>query len=118
MTTITVLPEGLEKRAYRALAGGKESIGRTLGEALDALTPQLPDEDSDTVIIVKRNRPDRFFNEQQQKRLAELMEKLRAARDQEMQLPADEMRELENLVEAELRGAIRRTEAMFGALPA
>jgi hypothetical protein len=81
MTTITVLPEGTENQTFRASAGGKVSTGRTLGEALDALTPQLPDSDADMHIVVRRFRPDRFFNVRQQQRMAELMDKLRLVRD-------------------------------------
>ena len=53
-------------------------------------------------------RPDRFFNAEQQRRLAELMARLRAARDRGCMLASDEQTELEALVEAELRGAADR----------
>lgn len=43
MTTITILPE---EKNFRAVAGTKESVGRTIGEALDRLTEQL-NEDED-----------------------------------------------------------------------
>jgi hypothetical protein len=42
MTTITILPED---KSFRAVAGERESIGRTAGEALDALTAQLDDDE-------------------------------------------------------------------------
>jgi hypothetical protein len=43
MTAIAILPEnpGVEGTRYRAFAGQKHSVGRTAGEALDALTSQL-----------------------------------------------------------------------------
>lgn len=58
MTTITILPEkaGLEETTYRAVAGRKESVGKTAGEALDGLTSQLAAEDSGTLVIVLRAR--------------------------------------------------------------
>jgi len=50
MTTITILPE--KNNSYRAVAGDRESTGRTAGEALDALTSQLEDEESGTLVIM------------------------------------------------------------------
>jgi hypothetical protein len=108
MTTITILPE--KEDSYRAVAGDKESTGRTAGEALDALTSQLSDEESGTLVIVQNYKADRFFNAAQQERLAELME-YRQARP----LSPEEERELESLVEAELDGARLRTERSVGS---
>jgi hypothetical protein len=103
MTTITILPEKTD--SYRAVAGDKESTGRTAGEALDALTSQLEDEEGGTLVIVQNYKPDRFFNAAQQERLTELMQ-LREAVD----LSPEEESELEGLVEAELDGARLRVE--------
>ena len=72
MTTITILPEKAD--SYRAVAGDKESTGRTAGEALDALTSQLEDEESGTLVIVQNRKPDEFFDAAQQARLTELMQ--------------------------------------------
>ena len=69
MTTITILPE---EKNYRAVAGKKESVGRTIGAALDALTAQLDEEESGTLVVIQNQRPDKFFTLAQQKRLAEL----------------------------------------------
>src|SRR2546423_15077161 len=71
MTTITILPEKAD--SYRALAGDKESTGRTAGEALDALTSQLADDEGGTLVIVQNRKADQFFSTAQQERLAELM---------------------------------------------
>lgn len=57
MTTITILPE--KSDSYRAVAGDKESTGRTAGEALDALASQLEDEEAGTLVIVLNRRADR-----------------------------------------------------------
>lgn len=107
MTTITILPEKAD--SYRALAGEKESTGRTAGEALDALAAQLDDDESGTLVIVQNRKADKFFTAEQQERLAELMQ-FREARN----LSPEEERELESLVEAELVGARERTEVLTG----
>ncbi|HEV2765975.1 MAG TPA: hypothetical protein VGV38_23520 [Pyrinomonadaceae bacterium] len=108
MKTIAILPEG-ESR-YRALLGDKEATGHTAGEALDALRSQLTDEESSAFVIMQDFKPDEFFNAAQQQRLAELMQ-LREARA----LTAEEGRELETLVEAELIGARDRARGMAAA---
>lgn len=105
MTTITILPETAD--GYRALAGEKESTGRTAGEALDALAAQLEDAESGTLVIVQNRRADKFFNAAQQERLTELMRLREAGR-----LSAEEERELESLVEAELTGARERATVL------
>ena len=118
MTTITILPEnaGANGTTYRAVAGKRESAGRTAGEALDALTAQLDEDEAGTLVVVQHLRPDRFFTAEQQRRLQELMSRWRAARDAHGALPPDEQAELEALVEAELRGATRRVEAVLREL--
>lgn len=108
MTTITILPE---EKKYRAVAGKRESVGRTVGEALNALTAQLGEEESGTLVVIQSRRADRFFNASQQNRLTELMTKR-----QTQALSATEETELENLVEAELEGAKHRAEEMLGGL--
>ena len=55
---------------------------------------------------------DRFFNEAQLKRLAELMERWRTARDQGKVFPPDDMAELEQLIDDELVAAGQRAAAM------
>jgi DNA-directed RNA polymerase specialized sigma24 family protein len=108
MTTITILSETTE--TYRAVAGDKESTGRTPGEALDALTSQLADEENGTLVIVQNYNADQFFNAAQQERLTELLMLSKSGN-----LSTEEENELESLVEAELDGARRRVE--YGLLP-
>lgn len=103
MTTIAILPETND--SYRAVAGDKESTGRTAGEALDALASQLEDAESGTLVIVQNHKADQFFNAAQQERLTALMQ-LR----NDGNLSLEEESELESLVEAELDGARRRIE--------
>src|SRR3712207_5541114 len=103
MTRVAILPIPTDKDSisFRAVAGDKQSQGKTAGEALDALTAQLSEDETSTLIIVQSLRPDRFFDAAQQQRLAELMERWRVARDKGEALPAKEQIELEALVEAE-----------------
>jgi hypothetical protein len=113
MTAITILPEKIagEETTYRAVAGEKESVGRSVGEALDALASQLSDDEAGMLVVVQRLRPDQFFTAAQQKRLAELMSRWRTARDAGGSLAEDETGELQSLVDAELEAARRRAEA-------
>ena len=93
MTTVAILPVPTEKGiSYQGSAGDKHSRGRTLGEALDALTPQLPDAEA-----------------AQQQRLGELMASWRQARDSDTALRAAEQEELDALIEAELSASASRT---------
>jgi hypothetical protein len=114
MTTRVALFEDVGEigPTYRAVAGGSQSMGRTAGEALDALTPRLSGEEPDTLIIVRNLRPDHFFTAEQQRRLEELMAKWRRARDASVSLSPEDQAELERLVDAELRAAAERAAAI------
>lgn len=105
MTTITILPEKTD--SYRAFSRDKEAEGRTVGEALDALTAQLADEENGTLVIVQHLKADKFFDQAQQTRLTALMERRRDGN-----LSTAEREELERLVEAELEGARLRAVAL------
>jgi hypothetical protein len=109
MTMIAILPEKIN--GFRAIAGKKESRGRTAGEALDALTKQLANDEGNLFVIVQKHKADEFFDETQQKRLTELMRRKSAGK-----LTSDEKTELEQLIEAELRAATRRAENLAGGL--
>lgn len=113
MTAITILPEkvGADETTYRAVAGKRESVGKSAGEALDALTSQLSDDEAGMLVVIQHLRPDGFFTATQQQRLAELMSHWRIARDAGNSLAADEQIELQSLVEAELEAARHRAEA-------
>ena len=118
MTTVAILPEptNASEPACRAIAGGRQSVGKTAGEALDALTTQLPHEEVGTLVVVQQLRPDRFFTAQQQTRLKELVARWRAARDAGSTLPASDQAELDVLVDAELRAAGERVSAVLKGL--
>lgn len=113
MTAITILPEkiGADDTTYRAVAGKRESVGRSAGEALDALASQLSDDEAGMLIVIQNMRPDGFFTAAQQQRLEELMSRWRTARDCRGSLAAEEQAELQSLVDAELDAARRRAEA-------
>jgi hypothetical protein len=117
MTTIAILPEnsGSPTTNYRAVAGPNQATGRTAGAALDALTAQLGDLDSTTLVVLQQARPDRFFTAEQQKRLEELMARWRTARDAGQPFPPEEQAELDALVLAELQAATERARALVQA---
>ncbi len=114
MTRVALFREnaGAEEMAFRAVTVRNQAMGRRAGEALDALSSQLPDEESDTLIIVRNLVPDRFFTAEQRRRLAQLMANWRSARDAGRSLSPDEQSELEQLIDAELRAATERAAAM------
>jgi hypothetical protein len=56
--------------------------------------------------------PHRFFSTAQQRRLAELMSRWRAARDAGSELAAEEQAGLEALVQAEVEATSRRAQAI------
>ena len=110
MTAITILPEKIStvETRYRALAGERESTGRSAGEALDNLTSQLSDDEAGMLVVIQNLRPDAFFTAAQQQRLGELMSRWRAARDS---LDEEEQTELQSLIDDELSAARLRAEA-------
>ena len=118
MTKVAILPEPSEQGelVYRAIAGGRQSLAKTAGAALDALTAQLPAEESGTLVIVQSHQPDEFFTAQQQARLQQLMERWRAARETGAELVPSERAELHALVEAEVQAAGKRAAALRAAL--
>lgn len=108
MTTITVLPE---EKNFRAVAGKKESVGRTVGEAIDKLTEQLSEDEDGTLLVIQKQHPDKFFGANEQKRLVALI-----AKKENQTLSAEETLELEGLIETELNGARQRAEELAGGL--
>jgi hypothetical protein len=73
MTKVALLSEHADETTFRAVSARNQAVGRTAGEALDALTTQLTPEDAETLIIVRSLVPDRFFTGEQRQRLQELM---------------------------------------------
>lgn len=115
MATVSILPISDPKgeKSYRALAGDKHSEGKTAGQALDALTAQLGEIEFSAIVLIQSFQPDSLFGVEQQKRLSELMDLWRLARDQDQELPINQQQELDQLVEAELRAAKARTSILM-----
>jgi hypothetical protein len=115
MTKVAVYHDSadLELMSYRAVSGRKQAMGRTAGEALDALASQLPQEETGTLVIVRNLGPDQFFSAEQRSRLDELTELRRKAIAANSRLTAHDEAKLEQLVDAELRAATRRATALF-----
>ena len=61
------------EKAYRAVAGDQRSIGKTAGQALDALTAQLEHAEVGGLLFIQGFQSDAWFPATQQ-RLAEWME--------------------------------------------
>ncbi len=118
MTSINIFPVSTVENttSYLALAGDKRSYGRTAGEALDALTTQMDERETGTLVILQNQQPDKFFSAQAQQKLTELMTEWRTARDEEVSLPTDQQQELEALVEAELLASAERTKTAIDNL--
>jgi hypothetical protein len=114
MTKVGLIQEdvGGNEMTFRAVTSHSQAMGRTAGEALDALTSQLPADETDTLVIVRGLRPDQFFTDAQRHRLEQLMSSWRSARDAGTSLLAEEQTELEELIAAEVRAATQRAEAL------
>ena len=115
MTTVSIVPVAFDQGSvtYQATAGDKHSVGKTAGEALDALRAQLSDESVGAVVVIQGFHPDRFFNEAQQLRMTELMNRWRAARDNGTNLLGEEQAELNALVESECRASGERANIII-----
>jgi hypothetical protein len=105
MSTISIQAEHSRgpNRRYRAIAGGRQYFGSTMGQALDALTADWGDSVRETAIIIQRFEPDEFFTEAQQLRKSELMAR-------RAKLSPAERAELEAILDAELDATVARTD--------
>lgn len=112
MTKVARLPIPTQQGdlSYRAKSGEKHAQGKSAEEALDALTVQLPADETSTPVVVQSLRPDRFFTAAQQQRLDALMARWRTLRDQGTSLPVDEQAELEALIATELQASTARAD--------
>lgn len=119
MDTITVVPFDPRSAGagFRAVAGDKQSVGSTVGQALDALQSELGPAAETTLVVVQPMVADEFFPAARRERLAELMTRWRAARDAGTALPPDEQAELEALLKAEVEASAERAAALLRRLP-
>ena len=110
MTSATI--EQIDKNAparFQARAGNRFALGRTMGEALDALIAEENGTADSSLVVLQRFQPDAFFTEGQIQRLQELM----ARRDN---LTEQEKTEREELIRAELIASAERSAALADAL--
>lgn len=107
MTAIAIRPELKSSGAarFRAVAGEHQSVGPTMGAALDALTADWGDDVREATVLIQRFQPDVFFTEAQQTRMQDLLAR-RAA------LTPEERAELELWVDTELDATIARTNRL------
>lgn len=105
MPSIAIRTEHNEAGAprFRAIAGNRQSVGRTMGEALDALTADWGDDIQETAVFIQRFQPDAYFTAAQYCRMQELLTR-------RAMLTVEERAELETLIDAELEATIARTE--------
>ena len=118
MTTVAILPvsDELGRVGYRAVAGLLYSEGTTAGQALDGLTSQLPQDESETLVVLQHRQPDHHFTSRDQQRIEELMALWRIARDSGTTFPEVLQIELDHLVELEVRGATERAARLLDEL--
>jgi len=105
MTAIAIRTDQKEtgERRFRAIAGNRQSLGKTMGEALDALTAEWGDDVQETVVLIQRFQPDQYFTQAQYDRMQALL----AHRST---LTPEERTELEALIDSEVDATITRTE--------
>src|SRR5712691_13058317 len=108
MPSIAIRTEHNEAGAprFRAVAGNRQSVGRTMGEALDALTADWDDDIQETAVFIQRLQPDAYFTAAQYHRMQELLTR-RAT------LTAEEHVELETLIDAVLFDDVATTESLM-----
>jgi hypothetical protein len=101
------------KRLYRAAIGDQASTGKTLGEAIDALTVKIGSPAINGFLLLQSCQPDRFFSAEEQQQLAALMTTWRIARDRRESLPPAQQLELDELIEAELYATAERAQSIL-----
>lgn len=69
VNTVAIVPISTAsgEKSYRAIAGDKWSVGKTTGQALDALTDQLGETEFSALLVIQSFRPDPLFNAEQQR---------------------------------------------------
>ena len=107
MPSMTMRTEHNEADAprFRAVAGSHQAVGRTMGEALDALTADWGDDIQETAVLIQRFQPDAYFTTAQYCRMQELLAR-RAT------LTAEERTKLEAIIDAELDATVARAESL------
>ena len=105
MTAVAIRTNEKEsgERRFRAIAGDRQCTGKTMGEALDALTAEWGDSNQETIVLIHRFQPDQYFTQAQYDRMQTLLARRST-------LTPEERTELEALIDAEVDATISRTE--------
>ncbi|MGZ8216638.1 hypothetical protein [Methylomagnum sp.] len=113
MTAIAIRPvqKGAGEPQFRAIAGNRQTVGRTMGEALDALTAEWNDSTGETVVLIQRFQPDAYFTQAQHDRMQALLARRHA-------LSGEERQELEALIDSEVNATVARSARAPSAHPA
>ena len=98
-----------QARLFRALSGLRQSIGKTPGEALDALIAQEGEIMESSAILIQRFGSDSFFTQNQYDRMQYLL-------GHNAMLTVEESAELDTLIDAEIEATIRRTDSLVKPL--
>jgi hypothetical protein len=108
MTQLSVLidTDEVSPARFRAISGPHQSVGRTPGEALDALLAQEGEPIEASAILIQRFAPDAYFTQPDYDRMQELLAR-RAS------LSATENDELDTLIDRELDATVARTDALM-----
>jgi hypothetical protein len=102
--TIRTASQAADNAKFIARTGNLRAVGRTMGEALDALASQWGEITQTVPVIIQRFGGDQFFTQEQYERMQELRTRIGA-------LSAEERTELEALIDAELDATIGRLDA-------
>ena len=105
MTSIAIRTDQKEtgERRFRAIARDRQCTGKTMGEALDALTAEWGDTVEETLVLIHRFQPDQYFTQAQYDRMQALLARRPA-------LTPEERTELEALIDVEVDATVARTE--------
>ena len=100
--------EIMETAQFCATVGKSRGLGRTPSEAVNNLLAHFGSTVPTPIVIWPYNRGDEYWSEAQQERLRDL-------RSRSESLTAAERKEWENLAEASLEAAIKRSQAALGS---
>lgn len=97
--------ETSDNARFVARSGNLRAVGRTMGEALDALASQWGEIEETVPVIIQHFGPDRFFTQAQYDRMQELRARIGT-------LSSEEQMELAELIDTELDATISRLDAL------
>lgn len=103
--TIRTNTQAADNAKFIARSGNLRAVGRTMGEALDALASQWGEITQTVPVLIQHFGPDRFFTQAQYDRMQELRNRIGT-------LSAGEQTELDSLIDAELEATIARLDAL------